>query len=91
MNLNFAFALCRGSCRGRLHLTGGMVKCGTLLQNAEDIQESATTLLQENWENQRQINTRRQQEKEQVEERLKQKLREKSQQHRQQQQNVNKN
>jgi len=59
------------------------------MQNAEDIQESATTLIQENWENQRQISTRRQQEKDQVEERLKQKLREKS--HKQRQQNVNEN
>jgi len=59
------------------------VNCATLLQNAEDIEESAAMLIQDNLETQRQIHTRRRQEKKQVDERLKQKLREKSHQHQQ--------
>ena len=64
------------------------VNCAIFLQNAEDIKESASMLIQDNLKNQQQIHTRRQQEKEQVEERLKQKLREKNHQHQLRRENV---
>ena len=88
--LSFHFQLrpC-GSCMAAGQLLYGrwlprVTYCGELcdiLQNAEDIKESASMLIQDNLKNQQQIHTRRQQEKEQVEERLKQKLREKNHQH----------